>query len=102
MPKTCRVAFTDHDTIAHSVEVQADSVFEAVVLATGVFTHSAFVPSIGTGATLTVEVREPSTSHDVPFTKVLRWLEQPGRTPAEITTKKRLNAVLDINRQPRK
>lgn len=77
MPKICRVTFTDNDHITHSVEVQADSVFEAVVLATGVFKHSAFVPPVGTGATLTVEVREPSTSHVVPLAKVLRWLEQP-------------------------
>lgn len=41
----CRVAFTDSEEISHSVEVVADSLYEAVALAVAEFRREAVITS---------------------------------------------------------
>jgi hypothetical protein len=90
--RPCLVSFTDLDGFRHAVEVQAESLYEAVVLAVKAFREHACEP--GTASQIHVEVRTPGVTHTVSLRRVQEWLDGGGRSPNEIITKKRLKEML--------
>lgn len=87
----CTVSFVDLDGIRHSVEVEADGLYEAAVLALCSFRKHDLEPG---GVTLMeVEVRS-SVKHTLTVTKVREWLQRGVRTPREAVLKERLRALL--------
>jgi len=58
--KTCRVSCQDLEGVEHSVEVEAESLYEAVARGLKAFHANTWVGEIGEGlTTLTIEIREP-------------------------------------------
>jgi hypothetical protein len=88
---TCVVAFVDLDGLRHSVEVQADGLYEAAVLGLAAFKKHDFLP--GALTQLEVEVRS-SITHTLTVKKVREWLERGVRTPKEAVLKERLRTML--------
>jgi hypothetical protein len=66
-PRTCLlVTLTDSRGIRHSVEVTAESLFEAGVLAVSAFRKAGWVDEIpGPASRLEIEVHEPAAKHTV-------------------------------------
>ena len=87
----CIVSFVDFDGLRHSVEVQAEGLYEAAVLGLAVFKKHDFQP--GALTQLEVEVRS-SITHSVTVKKVHEWLERGVRTPKEAVLKERLRSML--------
>jgi hypothetical protein len=55
-----------------------------------------WVGQIGRGlTTVTVQVLAPTVEHTITVADFERWLERPGRTPAESIERKRLSELLD-------
>ena len=88
---TCIVSFVDLDGVRHSVEVQADGLYEAAVVGLAAFKKHDYQP--GGLTELEVEVRS-SITHTVTVKKVHEWLERGVRTPKEAVLKERLRAML--------
>jgi hypothetical protein len=88
---TCIVSFLDLSGIRHSVEVQADSLYEAVVLAVRTFKQHDCDP--GEVNKLEVEIRS-SVTHEVTLRKVRQWLNGGARTPKEAVMKDRLRELI--------
>jgi len=89
----CIVSFVDLDGIRHSVEVEAEGLYEASVLGLCAFRKHELEPA---GLTqLEVEVRS-SVKHTLTVTKVRDWLQRGVRTPKEAVTKERLRALLSM------
>ena len=78
--RTCIVSFTGHDGIRHSVNVQAETLYEAVVLAIRAFREHECAP--GPASQLEVEARSPSVTHTVSMAKVQDWLRSSARARA--------------------
>jgi len=76
------------------VEVEAESLFEAVVLAVGRLNHDIWVDKIGIATVLDVEVREPSTTHSISLQQVERWLSGATTNPNEAAKKTKLKMML--------
>lgn len=75
----------------HSVEVEAEGLFEASVLGICAFRKHELEPA---GLTeLEVEVRR-SVTHTLPVRKVHEWLQRGVRTPKEAVLKERLRAMM--------
>jgi hypothetical protein len=87
----CIVSFVDLDGIRHSVEVDADGLYEASVLGLCAFRKHELEP--GGLTQLEVEVRS-SVKHTLTVTKVREWLQRGVRTPKEAVLKERLRALL--------
>ena len=87
----CIVSFVDLDGVRHSVEVQAEGLYEAAVVGLATFKKHDFQPSALTH--LEVEVRSTIT-HTVTVKKVQDWLKRGVRTPKEAVLKERLRAML--------
>lgn len=93
--RTCRVSFQDPAGIGHSVEVTAESLFEAAALAIKAFRGAEWMDAgPGVGAVLDVSVLKPVAKHQIPLRNLTAWLEPNGRTPKEQATKQRLRALL--------
>jgi hypothetical protein len=95
MPRPCRVIFQDLDGIRHTVTVEADSVYEACVLALRALKKAGFVDlQRGPASTLQVHVLEPSVTHQVNVGQVQRWLQLGSSNPNEEAKRKRLRELL--------
>ncbi len=91
----CRVSCCDLRGIEHTVEVTADSLYEAVAQGLRVFRENTWVDEIGRGLTaVKVVVKQPEVEHRVLIQDFERWLESGGKAPAEITLKRRLRTLL--------
>ena len=87
----CIVSFVDLDGIRHSVEVEAEGLYEASVLGLCAFRKHELEP--GAMTQLEVEVRS-SVTHSLTVTKVREWLQRGVRTPKEAVLKERLRTLL--------
>ena len=87
----CIVSFVDLDGIRHSVEVEAEGLYEASVLGLCAFSKHDVEP--GAMTQLEVEVRS-SITHTLTVSKVREWLQRGVRTPKEAVLKERLRALL--------
>jgi len=87
----CIVSFVDLDGIRHSVEVDAEGLYEASVLGICAFRKHDLEP--GGLTQLEVEVRS-SVTHTLTVTKVREWLQRGVRTPKEAILKDKLRTLL--------
>lgn len=88
---SCIISFLDLDGVRHSVEVEAEGLFEASVLGLCAFRKHDLEP--GGLTQLQVEVRS-SITHTLTVTKVREWLQRGVRTPKEAVLKERLRELL--------
>src|SRR5689334_11317584 len=82
---TCIVSFVDLDGVRHSVEVEAEGLYEASVLALCAFGKHELEP--GGLTELEVEVRS-SVTHTLTVTKVREWFQRGVRSPKEAVLRK--------------
>jgi len=87
--RTCTVSFTGPDGIRHSVNVQAETLYEAVVLAIRAFREHECAP--GAGSQLEVEAR---VTHRVSMAKVQDWLRSSAKSPSDKIMKERLKGLV--------
>lgn len=87
----CVVSYVDMDGIRHTVEVEAETMYEAAVLALAAFKKHELTPA---GLTeLSVGVRT-YVEHSLTVQKVHQWLSRGVRTPKEAVLKERLRALI--------
>ena len=95
--RTCSVSCNDLQDVLHTVEVTAESLYEAVAKALVIFRQNDWVADIGTGLTpVTVVVKEPTVMHQVLMRDFERWLKRNGRSPAETASRSALRKQLGL------
>ncbi len=92
--RLCSVTLVDPAGVRHTVEVSAESVFEAAALALAAMKRENWIPGPGRAARLEVSVLEPVVKHTVSVERVLRWLDGVTTSPNELLRKERLKALL--------
>jgi hypothetical protein len=92
--RSCVVSYVDHRQIRHGADVQADSLYEAAVLAVKLFRQDPWLEKIGPATVLDIEVREPGTKHAISLQQVERWLSGATTNPNEATKKAKLKMML--------
>jgi hypothetical protein len=94
--KTCAVNVADLANTTHSVDVTAETLYEAVAKALAALRGQPWVAEIGKGLTsATIRVRQPDVTDTVRLQDFEAWLTRPGRSPAEIPCKSRLRDILN-------
>ena len=68
--RTCTVSFAGPSGVRHSVEVTAESIYEAAAL--GVSALKSDGLAIAPGTELEIQVREPATCHRLTLQQILR------------------------------
>lgn len=88
---SCLVSYIDSDGLQHSVQVEAEGLYEAATLAIRTFRQHGYAPGIA--SRLEVEVRS-SITHTVTVRKVHDWLSAGAKSPKEKVVKERLRALI--------
>lgn len=92
--KACRVTYKDFEGVRHSVDVVAESVYEAGVLALASLSKHEWVEHVGPGTGLDIQVIEPNVTHTLLVAQLKQWLDRAPTSPAETLKKRRLKDLL--------
>ena len=93
--RTCTVAVKDVRDVEHSIEVTAETLYEAIATALAALQKDNWVGEIGQGfTTVTVAVQQPPIKHEVKMKDFVSWLGRQGRSPAEVVLKQKLEKIL--------
>lgn len=93
--RTCVVTAKDLQGIEHSVQVTAETLYEAVTLALRAFRQNSWVDEIAGGFNvIQVVVKEPELKHKVVMRDLERWLSVHGGSPKEVSVKNRVRTLL--------
>jgi hypothetical protein len=93
--RTCTVAVKDVREVEHSIEVTAETLYEAIATALAALQKDNWVGEIGQGfTTVTVAVQQPPIKHEVKMKDFVSWLGRQGRSPAEVVLKQKLEKIL--------
>ncbi|MGI9066893.1 MAG: hypothetical protein ACR2HX_10880 [Pyrinomonadaceae bacterium] len=87
----CSVSYLDTSGIRHTVELEADGLFEAVVLGVAALREHECDP--GDVAQIDVEVRK-SIKHSLTLRRLREWLQGASKSPREALLKERLREML--------
>jgi hypothetical protein len=88
------VSFTDGHGIKHSVQVRADSLFEAAVRGVKALRSGEWNDPPGRAALLDIETSDPTVRHTVSLLHVARWLNGTSSSPRESMKKIALRKLL--------
>ena len=90
--RSCRVSYQDLEGIKHSVEVTAETLYEAAVL--GMTTLRAAGWLNAPNLTIEVTVRAPEATHSISNAVLAAWLSRSGKSPREQALKSRLREFM--------
>jgi hypothetical protein len=88
------VSFKGASGVRHSVDVDAETVFEAGIRGLAALRKDGWVDNIGLGTELEIHVREPATKHTVSVGQLRRWCDGVTVSPAETLRRTKLKQLL--------
>ena len=95
--RSCRVANTDMEGIAHAVEVSAGTLYEAVALGLAAIRGNDWVMGIAEGVNVVrVRVTAIPIEHEVILGDFTKWLERKGGSPKEVYDRNRIRQILQM------
>ena len=94
--RACTVGFLGPTGIRHSVDVTAESLYEAAAIGLSRLRQDGWVDRIAPGTQLEVQVREPPTTHCVSVVQILRWCDGIAVSPDEVLRRKRVKELLGV------
>jgi len=92
--RACVVTFSGERGVLHSVDVTAESLYEAAALALSIFRTSEWADQIGPGTELSVTVKNPETTHRVTVDQLRRWCEGVAVSPNEVLKRHRVKTLI--------
>ena len=90
--KKCIVSFKDTEGFRHAVEVEGESLYEAVALAARSFNDHGCPP--GCASQIDIEGKAPAVTHTVTLNRVRDWVNAGAKSPQERVLKERLKELL--------
>ena len=95
--RACRVTIQDLDGISHTAEVTADTLYEAVAQGLAALRKNEWVEGIQEQfGVVKVSVADVRVEHQVKIADFTKWLEQPGRTPRDVSQRHKIRAILGM------
>ena len=92
--RSCTVSFRGVSGVQHSVDLEAESVYEAAIRGLSLLRKDGWVDNIGPATELEIRVREPATRHTVSVQQLRRWCDGIAVSPAETIRKAKLRQLL--------
>ena len=94
--RSCRVTIRDMEGVAHTVEVTAATLYEAVALGLAAIRGNDWVAGIAQGNVIKVSVADVRVEHEVNLVNFSKWLDRTGVSPREVSDRKRIRSILGI------
>ena len=95
--RACTVSFVGPSGVRVSVDVSAESVYEAAALGLSRLRRDEWADQIAPGTPIEITVREPTTTHSVSLAQIRRWCDGVAVSPDEVLKRKRVKALIDAN-----
>lgn len=92
--RACVVSFSGERGVCHSVEVTAETLYEAAAMALSIFRQSEWANQVGPGTELTVSVKNPETKHTVTAIQIRRWCDGVAVSPDEVLKRHRVKTLI--------
>jgi hypothetical protein len=94
--RSCRVTIRDLDGVAHTVEVTAASLYEAVAQGLAALRGHEWVAGIAQDV-VRVSVADVRVEHEVKLRDFTSWLERTGgASPREVSERLRIRSILGM------
>lgn len=95
--RSCRVSIKDMDGVKHTVEVTAETLYEAVALGLVAVRGNDWVVGIAQGLNVVeVSVVDVPIKHSVKLQDFNAWLERTAGAPREISKRQRIKSILGL------
>jgi hypothetical protein len=95
--RSCRVSIKDMDGVKHTVEVTAETLYEAVALGLVAVRGNDWVMGIAQGLNvIEVSVVDVPIKHSVKLQDFNAWLERTAGAPREISKRQRIKSILGL------
>jgi hypothetical protein len=95
--KNCRVTIQDLDGISHSVEVTAETLYEAVAQGLAAIRGHEWVVGLAQGMNVVrVSVANVPVQHEVRLQDFTKWPEKPGGSPREVSQRWEIRKILGM------
>jgi hypothetical protein len=93
--RTCRVTCRDAQGVERTVEVTAQSLYEAVAQALRIFRDDDWSENPNrVPASVVVTINQPQVEHRVRIKDFENWLDSTAKSPAEMALKSRLRDII--------
>ena len=79
----------------HSVEVTAETLYEAAAVALKRLKNDEWSESVAPGTPIDIQVREPPTTHTLTLSQIRRWCDGVAVSPDEVLKRNRVRALID-------
>jgi hypothetical protein len=96
MVRACRVTIKDMQDVSHTIEVTAESLYEAVALGLRAIRGRDWVEGLREQFRVDVSVSEVPVRHSVEVKEFNSWLEREGGAPRDIVQRKRARKILGL------
>jgi hypothetical protein len=96
--RLCSVSFKSVTGISHSVDVEAETLYEAAAVGLSRLKKDRWIEGLGPGTRLEIQVREPGSHHVLSIEQVERWINSVNASPAETLRKATLPAAQVLSR----
>ena len=95
--RSCRVTIRDMEGVAHTVEVTAATLYEAVAQGLAAIRSNDWVAGVAQGLNVVkVSVAAVRVEHEVRLMEFTKWLEKDGGSPRETSDRQRVRAILGM------
>jgi hypothetical protein len=94
--RSCRVTILDLDGVAHTVEVTASTLYEAVAQGLAAIRGREWVTGVAEERKVKVSVTDVRVEHEVKLADFTRWLETKGRSPREVIQRQKIREILGM------
>jgi len=96
--KSCRVTVLDMEGVAHTVEVTASTLYEAVALGLKQIRGNEWVVGMPDAPdTVRVSVKSVAVEHTVKIGEFTAWVKRNGaKSPAEMTRRQKIREILEL------
>ena len=92
--RLCTVTFRSPTGVAHSVDVEAETLYEAAAIGLSRMKADGWVEGLGPATRLEIHVRQPATMHVLSVQQLQRWVHGTTKSPADTLRKARLQQLL--------
>lgn len=94
--RVCTVSFKSATGISHSVDVEAETLYEAAGIGLARLKKDGWIEGLGPGSRLEITVREPSTIHSLTVQQLRRWASGVTTSPAEVLRRTKVKHLLGM------
>jgi hypothetical protein len=95
--RSCRVTIEDVDSVSHTVEVTAATLYEAVALGLAAIRRHDWVAGIAQGLNVVkVSVADVRVEHEVKLMDFTGWLDKTGGSPREVSDRHKIRSILGM------